>query len=262
MQSDRVANRLRLEAGLVLGRLGWQPEGLDTFLEVSPGKFLYGENKDPLEIPYRYWIARYPVTNGQFAGFLAADGYMTRAYWSEQGWSWKENIKRTQPRYWDDGKYNNPIFPVVGVSRYEAEAYTAWLTQKLRAGGRLPEDYSACLPSEEEWERGARGTDGRVYPWGKVFQKQFANTREANAGGTTCVGTFPQGISPVGAWDMSGNVWEWTRASQGQAITGRGGSWAYFSWDARCAYRDRDDPDLFANSLGFRPVLSLADSGF
>ncbi len=262
MQSETAAKRYRQSAGASLGLLGWRPEGLDAFLE-TPAGFLYSNDKKPRSIPYRYWVAQYPVTNEQFAAFIAGRGYQTQKYWSKAGWKWKEKEERNQPGYWDNAPFNNPIFPVVGVTWYEAEAYAAWLNEQLKGAGKLPEGYIARLPTEEEWERAARGTDGREYPWGDKFQTAYTNTIESEGFGTTAVCTYPQGLSPTGAWDMSGNVFEWTRSKEGSTYVWRSGSWNDHGRYARWASRYGDDPDGFGNFLGFRLILSpgFSDSG-
>jgi formylglycine-generating enzyme required for sulfatase activity len=148
------------------------------------------------------------------------------------------------------------------VSWYEAEAYCNWLaTQNLSIP--IPKGYSVRLPTEEEWERAARGTDGREYPWGEEFDKTKAHTVEVHPEdeygfGTMAVCTFPQGISPVGAWDMSGNVFEWTLTEESRARVLRGGSWIYNDWYARCAFRFFNSPVNRYNFFGFRVVVSLA----
>jgi len=278
MQDARVAGQLRREAGLLLGKLGWAPEDLETFVFVPAGKFLCGDEREERDILHDYWISRYPVTNLQYARFVADEGYEQQEWWSDVGWKWRAEGGRTQPRYWDDEKWNNPIFPVVGVTQYEAEAYCAWLTAQLNegkihvecgadSGCRLvagPGDgvlkWQVRLPTDEEWERAARGTDGREYPWGDEFDSARANTTELGDIGTNAVCTYPQGVSSAGAWEMAGNVWEWV-AAEGVA---RGGSWFDGLRIARCAYRNWGFIDLFFYSIGLRVILSLvsADSGF
>jgi formylglycine-generating enzyme required for sulfatase activity len=152
--------------------VGWAPEDLDAWIEVPPGPFLYGDDKSTREIEQRYWISKYPVTNRQFARFVEAGGYREPDVWSEEGWAWREQQGIFGPRFWRDSERANPLCPVVGVSWYEADAYCRWLTRS----GLMPADPSSqteCtgglkvrLPSELEWERAARGTDARVYPWG------------------------------------------------------------------------------------------------
>ncbi len=259
MQDAAVAPRLRRQAGLLLGNLGWRPAGLDDFLPIEPGRFLYGDDKEKREIHHRYRIARYPVTNLQYARFVDEGGYRRREFWDQEGWAWREGEDgREQPAYWDDPERNNPIFPVVGVTRYEARAYCKWLT------ARLPQalsGYAARPPAEEEWERAARGVDGREYPWGDEFNPLYTNTSTGkSAGGTTAVCTYPQGVSQAGDWDMSGNVWEWTASRWGpdnDSPVLRGGSWLYTQRLARCAYRRRLIPDLYVDDVGFRVVVSL-----
>jgi len=152
---------------------------------------------------------------------------------------------------------------VVGVTQYEAAAYCAWLTEQVEVADlpgslELSGKLAARLPTEEEWERAARGTDGRTYPWGDAFDFGKANVakRWGEGIGTMAVCTYPQGVSPVGAWDMSGNVWEWTSP---EAVI-RGGSWYGNEGYARCAYRLRYNPDLFISRYGFRVVVSLRRS--
>jgi formylglycine-generating enzyme required for sulfatase activity len=277
MQSAEVKPTLRREAGLILGNLGWRPDDLDAFVAVPPGPFLYGDKEEPREIPQRYWIGKYPVTNAQYARFVEDGGYQRRDLWSEEGW--QDKGRREQPRYWDDARFNNPLVPVVGVTQYEAAAYCAWLTAQFHASritfhvwqnGCLetpsldPAALVARLPTEEEWERAARGTDGRRYPWGDAFETWRANMKEsAPEEGwlyTTAICTYPQGVSPAGAWDMGGNVFEWiaSKYETGSSfIVLRGGSWFNDEDWARCASRSGNYPDVFDSNYGFRAVVSL-----
>jgi formylglycine-generating enzyme required for sulfatase activity len=153
---------------------------------------------------------------------------------------------------------------VVNVAWHDAIAYCRWLSGKTGKTYRLS--------TEAEWEKAARGTDGREYPWGDKFDPSKCNTREGGVGTTTPVGTYPDGASPYGALDMAGNVWEWcqslykpypyrlkdgcedTEADGGRVF--RGGSWYFGAGHARCACRDWLDPVDFPGSLGFRVVLS------
>lgn len=151
---------------------------------------------------------------------------------------------------------------MVGINWYEAEAYCRWLTTQIIS---IPPGYVVRLPTEEEWERAARGTEGWEYPWGSEFQRTAANTWESapesssGLGGTTPVCTYPQGISPVGAWDMSGNVWEWINAwydEEHRYRVVRGGSWIGYQWFARASFCNWSIPLTFNDDLGFRPVIA------
>ncbi|HEV8437951.1 MAG TPA: SUMF1/EgtB/PvdO family nonheme iron enzyme [Methylomirabilota bacterium] len=139
-------------------------------------------------------LGRYEVTNAEFRAFLDGNGYAHRELWSIDGWRWRTRENVTSPQFWTNGSFNQPTQPVVGVSWYEAEAFCRF------AGLRLP--------TEAEWERAARGTDERIYPWGDHWDARYAN----GGGGASSlmpVGSFPAGMSPDGAYDLAGNVWEW-----------------------------------------------------
>jgi formylglycine-generating enzyme required for sulfatase activity len=216
---------------------------------------------------------RYIGTEG-FAEFLESGGYRQEALWDPEGWQWLKDEGISEPGYWQDRKWNNPISPVIRVSWYEARAYCRWLDGKLKQEGVLcdpegqrqpfPADYSVQLPSEELWEYAARGNVGREYPWGDEFEEYRANTSGEGIGrnpGTTAVCTYPQGKSPAGVWDMGGNVFEWTDSfgMKNDRRVVRGGSWNYVSGAARCAFRDGHVARAIRyNYLGFRVVLSLA----
>ncbi len=285
MQDPAIRPELRRHAGLVLGRLGWRPGDLDRFAELPAGEFQAGVKREAQEVPQMYWIGKYPVTNIQFARFVQEGGYQSREYWSEDGWAWRTgkldertletvardwlehraSTKRNVPYYWHNIELSNPIVPVVGICWFEAEAYCNWLGKKIVA---VPEGYTVRLPHDNEWERAARGTDGREYPWGDTFDKAAANTWDSDStgsglGGTTAVSTFPHGVSPAGAWDMSGNVWEWTGSwydeDQKYRIV-RGGSWIGYQWFARTSFCNWSIPLMFNDDLGFRVVIAPRDT--
>jgi formylglycine-generating enzyme required for sulfatase activity len=205
-----------------------------------------------------YGISRYPVTNAEFARFVEDGGYAAREHWTEAGWKQKESAGWTQPRYWEDERWNDPSQPVVGVSWYEALAYCRWLAAKTGRAHRLP--------SEAEWEKAARSADGRRYPWGNDWDPSRCNNQETGPGHTTPVGQYPQGDSPYGVSDMVGQVWEWCSSKYGgtgaapefgypytpgdgrEDLEGddtriiRGGSWNDGAGWCRCAYRGGVDP--------------------
>lgn len=180
--------------------------------------------------------------------------------------------------------FNLPNHPVVGVTWYEALAFSQWLNQQLKATGFRfqvlrdgkceaitlePEIWQIRLPKEAEWEKAARGTDGRIYPWGEEIDPERANYDATNINATSAVGCFPLGESPYGVLDMSGNVWEWCQTKwrdsykeqADESLEGsdprvvRGGSWIDDPRDVRCAARCRYSPGGRLNSLGFRVVV-------
>jgi len=198
--------------GLAHGRPGL------VWCEVESGPFIMGseEGRDNEKPAYEvtlptYRISRYPITNAQFAPFIDDGGYtgQWRHCWTEAGWREKEEAKWQQPGYWDDSRYNRANQPVVGLSWYEAVAYCRWLTEQLRAEGVLAADEIIRLPTEAEWEKAARGRDGRRYPWGDKADLDKANYEETGIGDLCAVGCFGSGESPYGCQDMAGNVWEW-----------------------------------------------------
>jgi formylglycine-generating enzyme required for sulfatase activity len=210
----------RAQAGNALGTIG-DPRfhGKDVwylpndeklgFIEIPAGVFTMGSAPNEgssFERPQhevslrRHFIARYPVTVAQFRAFVDVTGY---------AWMYKDFPQ----------EYGN--HPVVAVSWYDALAYCEWLTEKLQATSwplarLLREGWRITLPSEAEWEKAARGTDGRQYPWGNQPDPNLANYNATGIGTTSAVGCFAAGKSPYAVEDMSGNVWEWTRSLWGE----------------------------------------------
>lgn len=176
-----------------------------------------------------FYIDRYEVTNSQYATFMKDTGHR-------------------EPKYWQRQLLNGVHQPVVGVGWADAEAYCKW------AGKRLP--------TEEEWEKAARGTDGRAWPWGNTPDGTLYNGKAQANGAPVNVGSFsPKGDSVYGVSDMAGNVWEMTSGIwNGDSKTMRGGSFLNGLGDSRVTVRwSANDPDRGAVWLGFRCVMDTAN---
>jgi iron(II)-dependent oxidoreductase len=198
-----------------------------------------------------YYIDQYEITNVQYAEFVKA-------------------TRHKPPLHWRNGQYppEKAKHPVVMVSWYDAKEYCDW------AGKRLS--------TEEEWEKAARGTDGQIFPWGNAFDMNKSNNPQrwkslGRPGDTMPVGSFPQGKSPYGLYDMAGNVWEWTESwylphpgnthiteNYGQKYkVSKGGSWKDCSF-YRCGLsgptfnRGFFVPNTRNNSFGFRCARDAA----
>lgn len=205
------------------------PAGIE-WVEIPAGEFLYGDNKEKQFLRKAFLIGKYPVTNAQYKRFLEANpGYSVPRDWEPK------------QRIYPPGKQDHPV---VNVSWQDAQAFCQWAQCRL--------------PTETEWEKAARGTDGRKYPWGEDWVNgKYCNSAEAKLGGTTPVDCHPEGVSPYGAWDMSGNVWEWMETSyDGSKKVLRGGSWLSSDILVRSAVRGRDFPSYACGNGGFRCVRS------
>ncbi|MEE9605307.1 MAG: SUMF1/EgtB/PvdO family nonheme iron enzyme, partial [Candidatus Scalindua sp.] len=235
---------------------------------IPKGKFLYGEAKEEKDIDYDYYIDVFPVTNKQYKEFV----YETDrdVPYREEGWarpySWNRD-SRTYREGMDD-------HPVVLVSYDDVVDFCKWRSEK--------EGEKFRLPTEEEWEKAARGSDGRVYPWGNDFGYAMLNCADYHVGKvlkdyeewaeefengfykdnkhkalTTECGKFAGGVSPYGCFDMAGNAWEWTdsiyEAKETEKVL-RGGSWNFESYYCRCTDRDGGGSDNVTINVGFRCV--------
>jgi formylglycine-generating enzyme required for sulfatase activity len=261
----------RALAGRILARLGdpriavRDPMQME-FCCVPAGPFVLGEGKEQYEhkLDYTYWISRYPLTNAQFQAFMDDGGYGDARWWREA----------QAAGYWKDGSYgsrrapyaygepfNLPNHPVVGVTWYEALAFTRWLDAQYARAGFLPAGLHVHLPNEPEWEKAARGgleipvtapplTVGelrrapapalqpnaiprRRYPWGDDPDAERANSEESQIGSTSATGAFAAGASPCGVEDLAGNVWEWTRSLWGKSYSSADFGYPYQPEDGR-----------------------------
>ena len=234
----------------------WVPSG-----EFTMGGDTYSNEKPIHRVTIEsFWIARYAVTNTQYQLFIDGNGYTEKRWWTDEGWEWRQTIEEPLPRYWSDSMWNGAQQPVVGVSWYEAMAFCNWASHLL--------EESIRLPSEGEWEKAARGKNGRIYPWGNTLPTtQLVNfNREIEK--TTPIGQYsPQGDSSYGCTDMAGNIWEWTLSKylpypytelhrnikEGiEARIVRGGSWYYGAYFMRSATRFSYYPGNSNTMLGFR----------
>ncbi|MCB0176562.1 MAG: SUMF1/EgtB/PvdO family nonheme iron enzyme, partial [Anaerolineae bacterium] len=287
---------LRAALGHTLARLGDPRPGVITvnnmeFCYIPPGPFMMGSpdeddmassNEKPLhevDIPYGYWLSRYPVTVAQFKEFVELSGH--------------------QPQDEDSlrGAVNHPV---VYVTWREAIAFGRWLTGRWQDQGRLPQDWQVTLPSEAEWEKAARGglnvltsphiqaitgiaawqspveltpneQSQRRYPWGDAPEPKRANYSDTGIGGTSAVGCFSAGASVYGCEEMSGNVWEWCRTKWQDSYEAylddnnleggahrvlRGGSYDGYQLNVRCAARLDLNPGWDYWYYGFRLVVA------
>ena len=241
------------------------------WVTIPAGTFLMGtdltQDRVAASAPWRDWvnrtempqhrlhmpsfqISRYPITNTEWGQFLQQSGY----HWAEQQRLWQNGLPA--------GKANHPV---VWVTWYDAKAFCDW------AGVRLP--------SDAEWERAARGDDGRLYPWGNSEPTAERANYAEQVGDTTPVDHYPAGVSPYGVFDLAGNTWEWLstlwgydkdhpefgypyRADDGRESTAptdrlrmvRGGGWRYSGDLIRAAYRDWNRAAMRGSGLGFRVV--------
>lgn len=254
---------LRGEKAMSTGGQNRRTVGNLEFVRVPKGGFVMGSKDDnelasdrekpqhTVDLTYDYWIAKYPLTNEQYANYLDAKVHPV------EGWQEKKD------------------HPVVNVSWDDAMAYCKWFNETFK--GELG-DLLLRLPTEAEWEKAARGAYGNEWPWGNEFDKNKCNSVEGRKGGTTPVGLYSSlgGDSPYGCSDMVGNVFEWTHslfakypyeAKDGREVEKssksrvlRGGSFVNAQGLARCACRDLNAPDSRLNLLGFRVCLSSPSS--
>ena len=216
------------------------PEG-PFLMGVADNDFLAEDHEKPERQVYlsAYWLDVFPVTNARFGRFLAAGGYENSSWWSEEGWAWRCQNEITQPLQWEKKGWDGSDQPVAGVSWYEANAYARW------AGRRLPTD--------AEWEKAARGADGRRYPWGNDWPTSKLANFSMFVGRTTPVGLYPDGKSPYGCFDMAGNVNNWV-------LDWYLGNFARLCAESRLV-RDPCLDDPMRDRLGSREITEKIDRG-
>lgn len=267
----------------------------DTFVHVPAGSFIYGPELtyERLELapPPRprqemwlaeFWIGRYPVTYAEWKAFLNETGHRWIGAWwrirrGPAGW-----LRRYAPCTAYPAEMAN--FPIVDVTQDDAWAYCAWLSGKL--------SLRCTLPTEFQWEKAARGVDGRTYPWGEDLPRpELAHLPATHTlglayyrrnltvkpqqelarsgwywriGAPVPVGVIPENVSPFGCYDMAGNIWEWTCSRYNDAMPGfhvvKGGSWGYSPAHTACNCRSACSITIpsrvyHAQGTGFRVIV-------
>jgi iron(II)-dependent oxidoreductase len=226
----------------------------------------------PMRVSAMY-LDRYPVTNRQYQAFVDAGGYEQMAIWDPAIWpavlDFVDTTGRAGPRYWANGQFpdGKADHPVVGVCWYEATAYCRWV------GCRLPTD--------SEWVKAASWPVNltptnciqRKYPWGNTMDRQRANLWGSGPGDTVPVDEFPSGVSVGGAYQLIGNVWEWTgddflwiaalvdqESKESLLKTIRGGAFdTYFDNQATSQFASGESPLGRKHNIGFRCALGICD---
>ncbi|GAB4508983.1 MAG: hypothetical protein OHK0046_03090 [Anaerolineae bacterium] len=241
------------------------PEGKVT-LEDARQRLPTGSAGGEVEVD-RFMIAKYPITNAQYQVFVDADdGYCEPTWWdySAEARSWRARAPEPKPTAFPGEK-----LPRTCVNWYDAMAFCFWLSARLIAlSDNAPissETSWVTLPTEAQWQRAAQGDEAWVYPWGNDYDATRCNVKDNETAAASAVDAYPQGASPFGVMDTSGNVREWCLS---QWVTGsddlngkmlrvlRGGSFYGSESKARCAYRYANVPDLRLSSFGFRVALS------
>ncbi|HEY5649579.1 MAG TPA: formylglycine-generating enzyme family protein [Nitrospiria bacterium] len=251
-----------------------QGPSINEMIEIPAGEFLIGNNGrgvsegrgDPDEMPlHRFYVQAFlmdvfEVTNQQFQEFVDANVHRTPVHWKTKRPPGHPGSPMTYP----EGKGDHPV---IYVDWFDAVSYCRWVGKRL--------------PTEEEWEKAARGTDGRIFPWGNDFDIEKANTPQRwlsknSDGDTMPIGHFENGKSPYGLYDMAGNVYEWTSSwykpyPENHEFNGhygyknkivRGGSW-YDCLTYGCGLsaptynRSRFSPEIRNKGFGFRCAKSL-----
>lgn len=218
---------------------------------IPKGEFIYGIRRNERTLLLRdlpidetsFFATEFPQQIKQIPSYYIDVFEIT----NEQYMKFCKETKHRSPKFVNNRRWNNPKQPVVGVGWQDAEEYAKW------AGKRLP--------TEEEWEKAARGPNGNIWPWGNISQPEIFNGKDAGYWATVNVGSYPSGKSFYGVMDMAGNVWEMTSGIWNvntNSYSMRGGSYlntaAYVRTMVRWAAGDEQDG---ATWLGFRCVMDL-----
>ena len=201
---------------------------LDELVEVPAGRYEVGEPGEERACELAaLLIGRWPIVNAQVARFASATGHAV------------------PPTVSADALADHPA---TGLALADAEAFCAWATDELGTVVRLP--------TGDEWEAAARGTDRRPYPWGETFDPERCACAESGWGWTVPVDAHPAGAGPFGAEQQAGNVWEWVadRTDDGWSVV-RGGSYLDTAWGLRASRVQPADPWRATNTTGFRIVI-------
>jgi len=248
------------------------------YLLIKGGSFVYSLTGKP-EVVSDLFMAKYPVTNRlyrQFISYLSGNGSFSSVFAPEifrkkllahaktlnktgfndylQGdpyWS-----ERLCSAYEDDNRFNTSDQPVVGVSWFGAQAYCCWLSC-LETEGRNPGLYR--LPTDVEWEYAASGKERRSYPWGTLVPTSHRANFRSRKEATAPVGSYSEGATPEGLYDMAGNVWEWMgncNTQEQEKFFVRGGSWETSPDYLRCTVSKFQRPFYRSSDIGFRVVRS------
>jgi formylglycine-generating enzyme required for sulfatase activity len=204
--------------------MGRRP-ALDELVEVPAGRYEVGEpgEERACDLP-PLLVGRWPVVNADVRAFLGP---------------------RATPAHEAEALADHPA---TGLTRADAEAFCAWLSERLCRLVRLP--------TGDEWEATARGLDGRPFPWGETFDPDRCACAESGWGWTVPVDAHPAGAGPFGTEQQAGNVWEWVadRTDDGWGVV-RGGSYLDTAWGLRASRVQPADPERATNTTGFRIVI-------
>lgn len=231
--------------------------GLPRFewVRVPGEEFLFGSGESAqMRTVEEFRISKYLVTNAQFQPFVN-EGYSAdwKHCWTERGW--KNKDEKLGPTDYSETLVL-PNHPRIGIDWYEAMAFCNWLDFRMHELGLLSDEVQVRLPTELEWEKMARSTDGRKWPWGEQFNAELCNVVEIES--TTAVGIYPNGASPYGVHDVVGNAWKWCLTLWEPDVTKppcndpdapgervyRGGSWGSNLWG-----REAWTPDILNCSV-------------